>query len=70
MTGNQTIIHDYSKPDSEPKRFTFDYSYWSHDGFEEDPETGILHPVTEKYADQTRVFNDLGKGVLDNAFAG
>ena len=41
----------------------------SHDGFEVD-ENGVFTPVSPKYADQRRVFNDLGQGVLDNAFQG
>ena len=36
-----TILH----PDSEESRaFAFDYSYWSHDGFEAD-EAGYLRPA-------------------------
>lgn len=42
----------------------------SHDSFVEDPETGYLNPAGDKYADQRRVFDDLGAGVLDNAFKG
>ena len=41
----------------------------SHDGFHTD-ENGVFMPVTAKYADQSRVFKDLGQGVLDNAFQG
>ena len=35
----------------EPKKFTFDYSYWSHDGFSE-REDGYLYPTEPRYADQ------------------
>ena len=52
-----------------PKTFTFDFSYWSFDGFETDSE-GVCAPVTEKYADQRKVFDDLGAGVVKNAFLG
>ena len=31
---------------------------------------GYLHPSTPKYADQKRVFDDLGVGVLTNAWDG
>ena len=31
---------------------------------------GYLHPTTPKYADQKRVFDDLGVGVLTNAWDG
>lgn len=43
--------------------------YRSHDGFKED-ENGYLHPAADKYADQRKVFDDLGAGVLKNAFEG
>lgn len=43
--------------------------YRSHDGFTEDAD-GILHPKGSKYASQQVVFNDLGQGVLNNAFDG
>ena len=62
MKGNQTIIR---KPDElktgtqdDVKAFTFDKSYWSAD--KEDPS----------YADQEKVFNDLGVDLLDHAFDG
>ena len=41
----------------------------SHDGFKEEAN-GLLVPTNDKYADQKRVFNDLGMGVLDNAWNG
>lgn len=43
----------------EPKKFSFDYSYWSHNGFKE-KEDGYLEPTTPKYADQVR------EGILCN----
>ncbi|XP_062501904.1 kinesin-like protein KIF28 isoform X2 [Corticium candelabrum] len=69
MEQNMTIIRDPDNEGAEPKKFAFDYSYWSHDGFHTD-ENGVFMPVTAKYADQSRVFKDLGQGVLDNAFQG
>lgn len=70
MTGNTTEIRDPAAPDNvEPRKFAFDYSYWSHDGFEE-REDGYFAPVTSEYADQQKVFDDLGRGVLDNAWKG
>ncbi|KAF6777821.1 hypothetical protein AHF37_05387 [Paragonimus kellicotti] len=70
MKGNSTIIMN---PDnrSEERQFTFDYSYWSHDGYRADSD-GVLLPdgPTSRYASQQMVFDDLGKGVLDNAFKG
>lgn len=69
MDGNQTTISDPNLPDKEPRKFAFDYSYWSHDGFNTE-EDGTLSPTNAKYADQKRVFDDLGLGVLDNAWKG
>ncbi|KHJ80126.1 kinesin motor domain protein [Oesophagostomum dentatum] len=66
--GQRTCIRDPNNP-SDEKWFTFDHSYWSHDGFEEE-KNGYLSPADERYADQKRVFDDLGKGVLENAWAG
>ena len=53
----------------ETRTFTFDYSYWSHDEFEEEDD-GLFVPVSEKYADQRRIFDDLGAAVLTNANKG
>ena len=52
MIGNSTEIRDPAAADNaEPRKFTFDYSYWSHDGFEE-KEDGYFAPVAAHYADQ------------------
>jgi len=51
------------------KTFAFDFSYWSHDTFED--IDGVLTPTGPKYATQQKVFDDLGKGsVLANAIKG
>ncbi len=35
MKGNMTILFDADDPDNGKHRdYTFDYSFWSHDGFE------------------------------------
>lgn len=47
----------------------FFLNYRSHDGFHED-EDGYLVADNEKYATQRKVFDDLGQGVLKNAFEG
>lgn len=45
-------------------------SHRSHDGFTEESD-GVLSPKPgSKYASQQIVFDDLGKGVLNNAFNG
>ncbi|PAV57014.1 hypothetical protein WR25_26093 [Diploscapter pachys] len=64
----RTCIRDSNNPD-DAKWFTFDYSYWSHDGYKTE-KSGYLTPADSHYADQKRVFDDLGKGVLENAWAG
>lgn len=69
MIGALTQITDPENPGNPPKEFTFDFSYWSHDGFHED-ENGYLVADSDKYATQRKVFDDLGQGVLNNAFAG
>ncbi|XP_071824596.1 kinesin-like protein KIF28 isoform X3 [Apostichopus japonicus] len=70
MEGPQTRIHNPETPKDDPKTFAFDFSYWSHDAFTEDDD-GILNAVPgSNYASQKMVFDDLGQGVLDNAFQG
>lgn len=74
MNGKETFLKDPNNPGSEPRRFAFDFSYWSHDGekqatdgyWEPDPN----HPNTAKYADQKKVFQDLGQGILNNVWKG
>ncbi len=53
----------------EPKNFTFDHSYWSHDGFKAGPD-GLITATSSAYATQHKVFDDLGQGVVQNAFEG
>lgn len=68
MNGTTTIITDPT--DSENvKKFAFDFSYWSHDQFHEEAD-GLLVADSPAYATQKAVFDDLGKGVLDNAWSG
>ena len=68
-----TIINPENQAE---KRFTFDFSYWSHDGAKERPD-GYNEPAGPgmaldgaTYADQDAVFKDLGLGVLNNAYEG
>ncbi|XP_075250028.1 kinesin-like protein KIF28 isoform X4 [Convolutriloba macropyga] len=68
MSGNTTYITNPS--DNEKKDFAFDFSYWSHDGYKEDSNGVLLKDGSSNYATQRMVFDDLGKGVLDNAFEG
>ncbi|XP_052816368.1 kinesin-like protein KIF28 isoform X3 [Mya arenaria] len=70
MDGKMTMIYNPETPNEDPKKFSFDYSYWSHDGFDArgdgttDPKPG------SNYASQRMVFENLGQGVLNNAFEG
>ena len=73
MNGNTTIIKaPPTELDKEAtKMFTFDYSYWSFDGFKEEP-SGYLAPdgPRSRYCDQKKIFDDLGQGILRNAMDG
>ena len=51
------------------RHFTFDYSFWSHDEFENAPN-GLSIPLSPKYADQQNLFDTVGKTVLQNAVDG
>ncbi|XP_046580338.1 kinesin-like protein KIF28P isoform X2 [Haliotis rubra] len=69
MQDKMTMIINPDGNNEDPKKFSFDYSYWSHDGYVE--ENGLLVPRPgSNYASQQDVFGDLGQGVLDNAFEG
>lgn len=51
--------------------FDFDYNYWSFDGFEQQ-QNGYLAPSggNSQYADQKRIFNDIGTRLIQQAFKG
>jgi pSer/pThr/pTyr-binding forkhead associated (FHA) protein len=70
MKDNMTKITDPAS--GKEKKFYFDYSYWSHDGYAEDPSSGVLLPdgPSSIYASQQKVFDDLGIDVLNNAWEG
>uniref|UniRef100_A0A8C4SF77 plus-end-directed kinesin ATPase n=1 Tax=Erpetoichthys calabaricus TaxID=27687 RepID=A0A8C4SF77_ERPCA len=59
MQGNSTTIINPKNPKEPAKSFSFDYSYWSHTSLE-DPS----------FASQYRVYNDIGKEMLQHAFEG
>ncbi|XP_053568220.1 kinesin-like protein KIF28P [Bombina bombina] len=70
MKANSTSICDPKNPDHE-KSFKFDLAYWSHNGFLKNKDGSLVPNATDsRYADQKTVFNDLGKGVLNNAWQG
>ena len=51
MNGATTEIKDPQNLKQDPKRFAFDFSYWSHDQFKERSD-GYFEPSNSKYADQ------------------
>ena len=51
MHDNVTELTNPEQPDEEPRKFAFDYSYWSHDCYEEQTD-GYLAPTDPHYADQ------------------
>ncbi|XP_053281018.1 kinesin-like protein KIF1B isoform X1 [Pleuronectes platessa] len=59
MQGNTTTILNPKAPKEPAKTFSFDYSYWSH-----------TTPEDPSFASQNRVFNDIGKEMLQHAFEG
>ncbi|KAI4883673.1 hypothetical protein NFI96_017215 [Prochilodus magdalenae] len=59
MQGNSTTILNPKNPKESPKSFSFDYSYWSH-----------TSPDDPSFASQCRVYNDIGKEMLQHAFEG
>ncbi|XP_074414950.1 kinesin-like protein KIF1B isoform X3 [Zonotrichia albicollis] len=59
MQGNSTSIINPKNPKEAPKSFSFDYSYWSH-----------TSPEDPCFASQSRVYNDIGKEMLQHAFEG
>jgi len=67
MAGTSTVITD---PDTAAtKTYTLDKSYWSHDGFEQ-REDGYLAPTGSRFADQRKVFDGIGKQLLENLIEG
>nr|XP_046253872.1 kinesin-like protein KIF1B isoform X7 [Scatophagus argus] len=59
MQGNTTTISNPKAPKEPAKTFSFDYSYWSH-----------TTPEDPSFASQNRVYNDIGKEMLEHAFEG
>ncbi|KAM9751367.1 kinesin-like protein KIF1B isoform 5-T5 [Menidia menidia] len=59
MQGSTTTILNPKAPKEPAKTFSFDYSYWSH-----------TTPEDPSFASQNRVYNDIGKEMLEHAFEG
>ena len=54
MEGNSTTIWDVADEERSKRSYTFDYSYWSHDGFHL-AENGLSVPDNPKYEEQRRM---------------
>ena len=54
MDGPKTTLLDLTD-EKKFKAFTFDYSFWSYDGFELQ-DNGFAVPINDKYADQKKVY--------------
>ena len=53
MNGQSTEIINPANPNDKPRKFAYDKSYWSHDGYKELPD-GYLEPANSQYDDQVR----------------
>jgi kinesin family member 13 len=58
------------KEEKGEKTYTFDYSFWSHDGFTNDEKGYSVADQGSRYADQQYVYDCLGKEILNNAWEG
>lgn len=50
------------------RKFTFDFSFWSVDGFTADEKGYLKQNAGSRYADQKVVHERIGKNILDNAW--
>uniref|UniRef100_A0A6I8SUP3 Kinesin-like protein n=1 Tax=Xenopus tropicalis TaxID=8364 RepID=A0A6I8SUP3_XENTR len=70
MKTNCTTICDPKNVGNE-KTFKFDLAYWSHSEYLKNTESTLVPDGSySRYADQKTVFQDLGQGILDNAWQG
>ncbi|KAL4226051.1 hypothetical protein ACF0H5_014039 [Mactra antiquata] len=69
MSENSTFVCNPSKRLDTSRQFTYDYSYWSHDGYT-CAKDGYMKPTGDTYADQKRVFEDLGTDLIKSAWSG
>lgn len=56
--------------DKTEKKYTFDFSFWSHNGYQTREDGYTVAEEGSKYKDQRYVFDKIGISVLDNAFNG
>lgn len=53
MEGKQTHLVNPNNTSEKPKIFTYDHSYWSHDGFVT-KDDGYWEPTSTRYTDQVQ----------------
>jgi kinesin family protein 1 len=73
MDGNTTRLLNPNAMRDTAKQFTFDHSYWSHDGYKEEQSMSVpdlKHERGHAYADQARVYEETGRTILNNAWLG
>ncbi|CAI2387376.1 unnamed protein product [Moneuplotes crassus] len=67
MDGPCTLIYDVAT--QRTFTFTFDYSFWSSNGFEEEDD-GLLVPSESYYGDQHKVYDQIGADFFEDAWSG
>ena len=75
MNGGTTRIADPAGGNNINKEgvreFTFDYSFWSHDGFDVTEDgVSVKDSPASPYVDQQFIYECLGRQILDNAWEG
>lgn len=63
MREGTTVLYENRDKNKKQHYFTFDYSFWSHDGFTV-REDGLLVPANNKYIDQAHVYEFIGQDIL------
>ncbi len=63
MKDNTTVVYENKQKNKKQHYFTFDYSFWSHDGFQT-REDGLMIPTSDKYIDQIAVYGEIGYQIL------
>ena len=68
MQDKTTVLFNPNDPKEKPKKFTFDHSYWSNDGYtllnDQILVTDTSHSNGHKFADQNRVYEEIGRPIL------
>lgn len=68
MQNKTTVLFNPNDLKERPKKFTFDHSYWSNDGFKLlDDQVAVSDPSHangQKFADQARIYEEIGKPIL------